>query len=190
MNEKISFKDIWHAAGIAGLVLASISTAYLLAEHGLSLHNNTFTVILTGLLQILKIVACIMAMRAFMKRFKLDFPEAETKDIRRMGTMTAFLSALIFAGVSMAFYTYHPEIVAQALDIARNTYSNLMDENARQALGMVETRFPQMIFGYTLVYCFLFGWILSAILAPRVAPINDWDDDEDDEEENNMEEEN
>lgn len=183
MKEKVSFKNIWHTAGIAGLVLASISIAYLLAEHGLSLHKNTLTTIITGTLQVAKIAACIIVLRAYMRKFKADFPLASRKDVRRMGTMTALLSALIFAAASMAFYTYHPDVVSQAIEMAKSAYGSLLDANAKQALEMMEANFPKIIFGYTLVYCFLFGWILSAILAPKVAAADNFEEEDEDEEE-------
>lgn len=183
MNAKVSFKEKWHAAGIAGLVLASISIAYLLAEYGLSQFKSGWATAVTLVLQVVKIVACIKILHLFLKKFKADYPNALVRDVRQSGTLAAFLSAAVFAGVSMVFYTYHPEITTQVFEVAKSVYGNLLDANSRTALEAMEANFPRLIFGYTLVYCFVIGWILSAIMAPSVCSNAAMEEDDEEEEE-------
>ena len=47
-----------------------------------------------------------------------------------------------------------------------------MDSNTINALDKVEAIMPQMIFFSNLIYCFLYGTVLSAILSRNIPPRN------------------
>ena len=48
---------------------------------------------------------------------------------------------------------------------------SMLDSNSRNALLAVEGNMASLQMVSMLIYCFLYGWILSLILAPRIA----WD---------------
>lgn len=179
MNERIGFKTIWHSAAIPGLVLAAVSTAYMLISQGLASHPGVLTSVASTALNIVKIVACIWLMRYYMTRFYREENGAGTKDLRRFGTMTALLSALVFSACSMAYYMWNPEIISEAIDEFIKATGQSLDRNAMTVLDTFKENAPRLIFFSQLIYCFLFGWILSGILAPRIANPNPFAEDKD-----------
>lgn len=172
MAQDINFKSLWTAAAIPGVVLAAISTAYLLANTYITMAAFPGSSALVFFLDLAKIVACIWLMRLYMKRFSTDFSDASASDLRHLGTLIAVLSALIFATASMAFYKYNPEIVGEAIDTALGMYQDKLDSNSMNALDKMMENFPTLIFFSQFIYCTLYGWILSAILAGRIIPSN------------------
>lgn len=187
MNERIGFKTIWHSAAIPGLVLAAVSTSYLLISQGLASHPGILTSVASGvlasvastLLNIVKIVACIWLMKYYMTRFHKEEHGSDTKDLKRFGTMVALLSALVFSACSMAYYMWNPEIISEAIDTIMQSSGQALDRNAMNALDNIKENAPRIIFFSQLLYCFLFGWILSGILAPRIANPNPFAEDKD-----------
>lgn len=172
MAQDINFKALWTAAAIPGVVLAAISTAYLLANTYITMAAFPGSSALVFILNLAKIVACIWLMRLYMIRFSKDFSEASASDLRHLGTLIAVLSALIFATVSMAFYKYNPEIIGEAVDTALGMYQDKMDANSTAALDKMMENLPQLIFFSQFIYCTFYGWVLSAILAGRIIPSN------------------
>lgn len=179
MNERIGFKTIWHSAAIPGLVLAAVSTAYLLISQGLATYPGVLAATASTILNIVKIVACIWLMRYYMMKFHKDEAGSDSRDLKRFGTMVALLSALVFAACSMAYYMWNPEVIAEAIDTIMQSSGQALDRNAMTALDSIKENAPRIIFFSQLIYCFLFGWILSAILAPRIANPNPFAEDED-----------
>lgn len=172
MAQNVNFKALWTAAAIPGVVLAAISTAYLLANTYITMAAFPGSSALVFILDLAKIVGCIWLMRLYMIRFSKDFSEASASDLRHLGTLIAVLSALIFATVSMAFYKYNPEIIGEAMDTALGMYQDKLDSNSMNALDKMMENLPQLIFFSQFIYCTFYGWVLSAILAGRVIPSN------------------
>lgn len=172
MAQDINFKSLWTAAAIPGVVLAAISTAYLLANTYITMAAFPGSSALVFFLDLAKIVACIWLMRLYMKRFSTDFSDASASDLRHLGTLIAVLSALIFATASMAFYKYNPEIVGEAIDTVLGMYQDKLDSNSMNALDKMMENLPQLIFFSQFIYCTFYGWVLSAILAGRIIPSN------------------
>ena len=51
-------------------------------------------------------------------------------------------------------------------------YSSMMDSNSMAMLEKMEDSYPQILFFSNLIYCFIYGTVLSAILS-RSIPKND-----------------
>lgn len=192
MADKIEFKTIWHSAGIPGVVLGAISSAYMLAAYHLGNASFTGSTVLTAVLDIAKFVACIWLMKIYLTRFHNDHEDASRRDLRRFGLWIAILSALIFATVYTAFYMQHTEILSEALDVVAE--NGKLDKNTMAEFEKIKGYLPRFIFICQFIYCTLFGWILSAILAGRILPDNPFagapldsnaaeDEDEDNDEE-------
>ena len=64
-----------------------------------------------------------------------------------------------------AIVTMEPEIEA-----ALKIYGSSLDSNSLNALDTVESIMPQVMFFSNLVYCFLYGTVLSAVLSRNIPP--------------------
>lgn len=190
MDNKVKFSTLWHAAGIAGIALAAVSIIYMLATNWIGPATG-WKVVLSFLLWTAKLVACVWLMWMFLNNFHKDNPQAERADVRKLGLLIAALSALVFATMEMAYYRMNPETITDAIKQAAEAYPQLRSKNARDAIDATLQDIPTYIFFAQFIYCFVFGWVLSAILSFRVIKDNpfadrtedDADKSDDDEEE-------
>lgn len=178
MDNRTDFKTIWHAAGVPGIVLAAVCTAYMLANYYIGKADFSLSGAVIFLLDLAKIVACIYLMYLFMSRFHENYPDAGRNDVRRMGKWVGILSALVFSAAMMAFYKIHPEVVTEAIDTFLDTYGDDLDTNAMNALEQFGNNFQNIFFISNFLYCSIFGWVLSAILSIRIVPDNPFAGDE------------
>lgn len=201
MSEKIEFKTIWRAASLFGIILAAVSTADLLLESPISKIGGKAGMVVNFIVNLAKIVLCIYLMKRFMVRFRDENEGVTTYDLKRMGNFTALLSSLIFAAVTMMYFTWNPEIIGEAFNAMIEEKAEVLDANALNALDKMQDSMPQVLFIVQFVYCFLWGWVLTSILAPIVVGENPFlypvvkmeeseEDKEDGEEEDNDEEDN
>ena len=153
------------------MILAGVSTAYLIVT-GLNTGAASIgNVLLTLFLGTVKFVGCILIMRWLMKRLCGRHDGIGKIELRRFGAMVAFLSALTFAAATMAWYQWNPEIVSQSMEQVMETMSRSLTADQQAAIEAALGHFPAMAFWTTLTYCFLYGWILSGILASVIAPV-------------------
>ncbi len=180
MEKRISRKDLWDGAGKAGLVLGLVSSAYVIINFLLSkLTGSTgmalLSTLLAFLLWALKFGGCIYLMKYFMTKFAAAHPAADNSDTFRFGLATAFLSALIFAAFDMAYFTWiAPDTMTQALETVQESYGSLLPAESLEA--MEEMNYGQIMFFSNLIYCFLFGTVLSAILSRNIPSRNPFAD--------------
>lgn len=166
-------KSLWNEAGKAGLLLGGVSTAYLLltALLGKVPNHKVALGMLNFLLWAAKFAGCILLMRALMQRFVRLNPEADNSDSFRFGVVAALCSALFYAACNLAYVTFlAPDMYTSVIDTMMQ--NPMMDSNARDMLLKMEPQMPRISFFVNLVYCFLFGTILSAILS-RSIPSSD-----------------
>lgn len=182
---ELSKKNMWNAAGKAGLALGAVSSVYLFAGQFLSgdlqpavLWQQIVAFALWGI----KFAGCIWLMKFFMKKFAAENEGTDNKAVFRMGMMTSFLSAVMFSAIFLANMLYisadHYETVYQT---AIQQMSSTLDSNSLSMLEKVIANLPQISFFYNLIYCFLFGTVLSAILSrniPAKDPFADYKPDE------------
>ena len=177
MERPFSRKDLWDAAGKAGLVLGLVSSAYVLVSALLTkLAGGTgmafLTTILAFALWAAKFAGCILLMKFFMKRFADAHPGVDNSDTFKFGMVTALLSALIFAAFDMAYMTWiAPDTMSQALEmIQESSYGSMLPAESLEAMENIN--FGTVTFFTNLVYCFLFGTVLSAILSRNIPSRN------------------
>lgn len=174
MNDKAS---IWNSAGKAGLALGGVSAAYLLIVQllskipepslGLVILINVSTTILWAA----KLFFCIYLMKVFMKKYAATDPEIDNSRTFRFGTLAALFSALIYAAAYMAYITFiDPDIFAQSLDILRD--NPMMDSATLEAVEEMIPSMPTYAFFGNLIYCTLYGTIVSAILSRNIPSSN------------------
>lgn len=174
MSDKNS---IWNAAAVSGLVLGGISILYTLctALLGKVTGDGRFAAVLTSLastlLWIAKFGGCIWLMRYFMLKFSARDPEADNRRVFRFGMLTALLSALVFSAFYMAYMLFiEPDSFNEAFDMLRN--SPMMDSNTLETMEQMLPMMPTYTFFGNLIYCFLFGTVLSAIFSRNIPPRN------------------
>ena len=176
MERPFSRKDLWDAAGKAGLVLGLVSAAYVLVSALLTKISGgagmafIFT-ILAFLAWAAKFAGCILLMKFFMKKFADAHPGIDNSGTFRFGMVTALLSALIFAAFDMAYVTWiAPDTMSQAIETVQESYGSMLPEESLEALE--EINFGTVSFFTNLIYCFLFGTVLSAILSRNIPSSN------------------
>lgn len=176
MERAFSRKDLWDAAGKAGLVLGLVSCAYVLLSSLLTrLGGGTgmafLSTILAFVLWAAKFAGCILLMKFFMKRFADAHPGVDNSDTFKFGMVTALLSALIFAAFDMAYMTWiAPDTMSKALEMVQESYGSMLPAESFEA--MEEINFGTVTFFTNLIYCFLFGTVLSAILSRNIPSRN------------------
>ena len=171
--------NIWNEAAKAGLILGLTSSAYLFTNNYLgTLDVNPFLMTFLSLtLRVVKITLCIFIMVALMRKFVNDNPSATNNDTRKLGSLTALLSAFIFAGVSFADIAYiSPDLYAEQQKMIMDIYSQSLDANMLAGIEKTMGYMPQYTFFTTLIYCYLYGSALSAILSRNIPSRNPFAD--------------
>lgn len=171
----IDRRTMWESAGKAGLVLGLVSVAYGLI--GLLLAKvmtaGVFMSIITFLLWAAKFYLCIYLMKLFMTRYAATDPEIDNSGTFRFGAAVALLSAIIVSAYSLANILFlSPDLIEESFNTVLATYSSMLDANSLDAIDMIKNSLPNITFFSNLIYCFLFGTILSAILSRNIPSRN------------------
>lgn len=183
MEQNTIKKDMWNAAGIAGLALGAVSSAYLFATQMIagslepaSLWQQAASVILW----IVKFAGCIWLMNFFMKKFAGEHPDINGRAVFRMGTYTALLSSFMFSAVYLANIMYiSADWYQNILETAMQQMSATLDSNSQAMAGKIIDSMPQITFVYNLIYCFSFGTVVSAVLSRNITSKSPFDDSKD-----------
>ena len=171
MEQNIIQKNMWNTAGKAGLVLGGISTTYLFITQwmGQAELPAFLTVILTGVLWFAKFGGCIWFMMHFMKSFAAENPEADNRRTFKLGMAIAFLSALVYSAFSFANVAFiSPELFTDQMDMLMQQMAPMLDSNTAAQMDKTMQNLPQLTFFSNLIYCFIFGTILSFALSRSI----------------------
>ena len=162
---------IFAYASFPGLVLGAVCISYELLN---LLCGGITQPLLAGtvgvLLWLLKTGGCLYLLFFFLRRY------AETGDgngfqpVYRCGLAISFLSALVYSGFYFAYTMYIvPDLFDNALDLFVSTYSSSLNEDSLEALENLRPDLPLISFISKLIYCFVFGAVLSAVYSRRIA---------------------
>ena len=174
MTGEISRKTLWDSAGKGGLVLGGVTIGFmalsllleLLPDNSIGTFLNT---ILNFIIWAAKLFCCVYVLFALMRKFTLDFPGADRSTVRKFGVIVGFTSALIYSAFTLVYFLYiNPDALTESFAMATDAYSGMLDSNSMQALEQMQGSMPAIMFFGTLVYCTLFGWAASAIIASRI----------------------
>jgi hypothetical protein len=170
MKENISNKQILNYASIAGAILGGVSIAYMIVTQQMTKIDSALVItLLTLVLWLAKFMGCIYIMRHFMKKLNRDFSEVVNKDTMRLGLYGALFSALIVDAYSFANLEFiNPDFVKEQMNAVYEVYGSLMDSNTMQVMETFENKLPIYSFFSNLIYCFLYGTVLSAILSKNI----------------------
>lgn len=175
MEQNVIQKNMWNTAGKAGLALGMVSTAYLYITQwiGMSGVSAVVSTMANMLLWAVKFGGCIWLMMYFMKRFAAENPQTDNSGTFRMGIAAAFLSALVYSAFSFAHAAiFYPDLYAEQIDLVTQQMAPMLDSNMTAELEKTVQNLPQMIFFSNLIYCSIFGTILSFALS-RSIPSSD-----------------
>ena len=171
MESAINRKDFWNEAGKAGLILGAISSVYMFITQLLSsaetvgFLNTLATFILWGV----KFWGCIWVMKQMMKRYVLCNSNLTNSDTFRFGMLSSLLSAFVFATISFVNVAYiSADLYAAQQEALMQTYAQFFDSNMMAEMEKWTGRMPQLTFFTNLIYCTIFGVVLSFILSRNI----------------------
>lgn len=172
-------RNMWNSAGKAAIYFGLISSAYLFLTQYLGrIQMPTFAAGLLGfILWTAKFGGCIWLMMFFMKKFAAGNSSADNSSTFRFGMITAFLSAIIFSAAAFADVAFiNPDQYSEVIDETMQNYARFLDSNAINALDNVMGKLPQITFFSNLIYCSIYGTVLSAILSRNIPPKDPFSD--------------
>lgn len=172
MDETINQKILWNNAGKAGAVLGIATAALMFIDQALS-GLQTIGLLLRAVIWVIRFVGCILLMRYFMQRLCARYSGVTNSDTFRYGMIIAFLSGLIYSAFILAnILIISPDLIDKQFDLIIQSYSSFLDSNTLSSVEQMKSIYPQTAFFSQLIYCFLYGTALSAILS-RYIPKTD-----------------
>lgn len=173
MEEKIEKKDVLNSASVSGLVLGAVCIAYACCIYAIDQTgmNAVLSTLLKTILWAAKFVGCIFVMRYFMRRLDSRYGISQRTAFRQ-GVLSALFSALIVSGATFAQIQFiiTPESYEAEMMAAMSQMSGMLDSNSQRAMQGMIHQMPLISFFSTLIYCFLYGTVLSAILSRSMKP--------------------
>lgn len=172
-------KNLWNDAGKAGLVLGGVSSAYMFISQFLSTTEipGFLSALIGLLLWTAKFGGCIWLMTFFMKKFAVENTEAENSATFRFGMVTAILSALVYSAVSLANVAFiSADMYTEQTNMIMQQMAGMMDSNTMSQMEKTIQNLPQLTFFSNLIYCSIYGTLLSGILSRNIPSKNPFAD--------------
>lgn len=153
-----------------GFIFALVSSVYYFIHPAASKLPGGDIILM--ILQILKIAGLIVLMKWIMYKFLLEEPETKKSRLIGLGTLIALVSSILYSSVIyMDMTLISPEVLEVTKDeILREVFNS---PGADKKVEMQEAEaFVSMIPIYTfllnMIYCFIYGTVLSIFLAYRI----------------------
>lgn len=170
-------KSLWDSAGKAGLVLGALCVAYIaVTSFSAKLGTDSKMVamlisLLNTCLWIAKFVGCIVLMKYFMKKYAASDKQITNSDTFRFGSATALLSGLIYSAFYLAWVLFiQPDSFQAAFDMI--IQNSALDPDMFSELENILPKMPVISFFSNLLYCWLFGTVISAIFSRNIPSRN------------------
>ena len=171
MEQNVIQKNMWNTAGKAGLFLGLASIGHLAISQLLGQVEipGILSSIITFVLWSAKFAGCIWIMRFFMKKFASEHSSVTNSGTFRLGVIMALLSALVFSAYAFANVAFiSPELFESQMDAVMQQMAPMMDSNTQSMMETYMENLPQITFISNLIYCFIYGMILSFILSRNI----------------------
>lgn len=178
MSESISAKVLWDKAAKNALYLSLIPLFYLVwGIMSLNIHTDSVGLnFLVGTANfafwMLKFLGCIALMRYFMVKLTVEYPDADNSHTFRYGVMIGGLSAIIVAAASYFNYIWFS---AEVVEGQLASISSMLDSATADAIERMKPELPAMMFFSNLIWCFIYGLVLSLILSRNIPSTNPFD---------------
>lgn len=182
-NNTLERRSIWNDAARSGLVLGLVAIVYMVVSTLMSRIQasgaGAAVLNVSGIiLWVAKIYLCIYLMKVFMTRFASRYDEVTNADSFRFGMYTALLSALLYSGFYLAWVLFiQPDMFQESIDAAMQMYENIFTESQLEQMEQLVPKMPSMSFFFNLVWCWLFGTVVAAILSRNIPPRNPFFED-------------
>ncbi len=165
--EQITNRDITNRAAVNGLILGAVSGSFVFINFVLA--SSVAGTLLSWVLWLGKLIGCILLMKWFMTKLVSEFSGVTNSDTRRLGNLTALFSAILtavcyYVAVDFVF----PDAIAQAQEVMMEQMSGMLDDNTRAMMDNITGKMGTIQFFFQLIWCYLYGVILSAILSARI----------------------
>ena len=165
-------KSIWSAAAAPALIMGGISVAYLILTHFTGLMKGGGAAVIGGLLTFIlwgaKLAACILVMRHLLRSFAASEEDMDSSRVFKFGMAVSFLSALLYSAAYLGYVLYIvPDQISRLFDTILGQYGSMLDSNSISTLEAMQPKMPSIYFFTNLIYCFLFGTVLSAIFSHK-----------------------
>ena len=174
----VTQKNIWGDATRSGFVLGIVSIAYFVINLLLTkLPEGKAVGVLVNvggiLLWVVKLVACISLMKFFIKKFADNHADATNSHTFRFGCATACLSALLYAAFYLAWVTLiDPNMFQESMEQAMQASQSMFGSVQMDAMEEMMPKLPAITFFTNLIWCYLFGVVLSAIFSRNIPSRN------------------
>ncbi len=163
--ETIDKKIISNEASRSAILFGVISGGYIILSQVLKIQAILY------ILDLAKFVGLILLMKYCMQSLCNRYEGVDSRSLKRYGTFIALFSAIITAVVAYVTYQHiFPDAVTAMWDEVYAQMGASLDENSRIALQWAEANFAPVVTISQFVWCLFYGWILSLIMAPRIAP--------------------
>ena len=167
MEDKNKFLN---EAGKAGLILAGVAIAYFLLATWIGKIEGLgfFSGVLGFVLWAGKLALCIWLMVKFLRKFAEENGKDRSRTFR-FGMMVALCSALVYAAVYFAYVSLiAPDTFSGIFDNVLQQYSSMMTTDDLERIANLEPSMPTITFFINLIWCWLFGTIVSAIVSSKI----------------------
>ena len=171
-----------NSAAKAGLILGAVSIVGLLLPWlldmlgGSGLGANIGLKLVKTLIWIAKLILCVWLLRRLMLNFSANNPEADNSRVFRFGMLTALLSSVVYSAFYMAFILFiNPESITESLAVLENNpaFDSSMFGSMEELVPLIRST----TFFVNLIYCFIYGTVVSAILSRNIPPRNPFSND-------------
>lgn len=171
MEQNVTQKNMWNTAGKAGLLLGLASTAYLFITQltGQAELPALLNSVLAFVLWAAKFAGCIWIMKFFMSKFASENHDVTNSSTLKIGIIMSALSALVYAAFTFANVAFiSPDLFEGQMNMLMQQMAPMMDSNTTSVMESYMENLPQITFFSNLIYCFLYGMILSFILSRNI----------------------
>lgn len=167
MKEQLTNGGIWNEAASAGLVFGAFSSLCLVLKEASALTGSTFVVQLAAaVLWAVEFFGCILLMKRYMLRLRRRYAPVDYPELTKYGRRIALLSGLILAAVDAYIIMKLPqETVSEVMGSIAGDLSSTFGSQAKEQVDKVADQLPLYTFFGQWLYCFLYGSLLSSILA-------------------------
>lgn len=177
MKKEFTSGESWNSAAIAGLILAVATIAAELVSSLCGKIGGFAGGFLGFIAWAGKLVLCAVLFRYLMLKFKSSYDGVEYPHLQRYGLKLALFSSIIVAAYSTVNLLFiNPTSFEEIMDVMRTSYSSMLDSNSEAALEKMMPKMPYYMAIGTLIYCFLWGWILSTVFARSLRSDNPFED--------------
>lgn len=171
MKKEYSSSASWNSAASAGLIMGLGTIALALVQSFAGKIPGLAGSLIGFLAMVLKIAACIYLFKWLLVRFYEAYELPGQRELSKFGLKVALLSALVVSAYSLVeMLMIKPDAFAEAMEQAMANYSAVLDSNSMRAMETMMGKMPVITFFTSIVYCFIWGWVLTGIYAKSIIP--------------------